>query len=168
MAIFEASPVPNQMITIGARAMIGIEPRATMNGWTTRETKREYHKDRPSTVPRMLPARKPRIVSSPVTQVSRTRLPSCHILTRKPPMALGEPNRKAACLFQAVAYSHRPRNTARIRSWHRHQVGRLPETAGRNGGGRRCSICWTIRPLSRNCRCGSCRPTSRSRQMLRT
>ena len=58
------------------------------------------------------------MVSSPVTQVSRTRLPSCHILTRKPPMALGEPNRKAACLFQAVAYSHRPRKTARIRSWH--------------------------------------------------
>ena len=41
MAIFEARPVPNQMMQIGASAMIGIDPSATMKGCTTRETKRE-------------------------------------------------------------------------------------------------------------------------------
>ena len=56
MAILEASPVPNQMITMGASAMIGIEPSAMMNGCTTRDTKREYQSERPSTVPRMLPS----------------------------------------------------------------------------------------------------------------
>ena len=67
MAIFEASPVPNQMMTIGASAMIGIEPSATMKGCTTRETKREYQSDRPSTVPSTLPTTKPSTVSRPVT-----------------------------------------------------------------------------------------------------
>ena len=32
IATFEARPVPNQMIMIGASAMIGSEPSATMNG----------------------------------------------------------------------------------------------------------------------------------------
>ena len=76
IATLEASPVPNQMITIGASAMIGIEPSAMMNGCTTRDTKREYQSSSPSTVPMTLPTTKPSIVSSPVTQVSRNRLPS--------------------------------------------------------------------------------------------
>ena len=50
IAIFDESPVPNQMIMIGARAMIGIDPSAMMNGCITRAMKREYQSDRPSTV----------------------------------------------------------------------------------------------------------------------
>ena len=67
MATFEARPVPNQMIMIGASAMIGIEPSATTKGWTTRETNREYHSRRPITVPTTLPMTKPASVSMPVT-----------------------------------------------------------------------------------------------------
>ncbi len=40
MAIFDVSPVPNQMMMIGASAMIRIEPMAMTKGSTTRETKR--------------------------------------------------------------------------------------------------------------------------------
>src|SRR5512145_1418910 len=105
MATFEASSVPNQMMTIGASAMIGIEPTPTTNGWTTRATKREYQRDRPTTVPITLPSTNPTSVSSAVTEVSRTRLPSRHIWTRNAQMADGEPKRKAESASLAVLHS---------------------------------------------------------------
>src|SRR6187402_794560 len=100
IASLDASPVPNQMITSGASATTGIEPSATMNGWTTFDTNREYHSSSPSTVPMALPSKKPSKVSMAVTLVSCNRLPSCCILTRKVQISAGDPNRKAlsACL----------------------------------------------------------------------
>ncbi len=39
IATFETNPVPNQMMTMGASAMMGIDPSAMTKGSTTRETK---------------------------------------------------------------------------------------------------------------------------------
>ena len=76
MAILEDSPVPNQMMMMGASAMMGIDPIAMTKGWTTRETNIEYHSDSPASVPTTLPSRNPSTVSRPVTPPSRSRLPS--------------------------------------------------------------------------------------------
>src|SRR5580698_10560042 len=119
MASLDASPVPNQIMTSGAKATIGMDPSATMNGCTTRETNREYQSNSPSTVPMTLPSRKPSRVSMPVTPASWTRLPSCCILTRKPHISEGEPNRKALSAWLEVAYCHTPRRAASSPNWHR-------------------------------------------------
>src|SRR5258708_16759501 len=106
IATLEASPVPNQMITIGASATIGIEPSATMKGCATRETNREYQRASPRTVPITLPSKNPSRVSSPVTPESLTRLPSLDIFTRKPHISHVEPNRNALSALFDLAYSH--------------------------------------------------------------
>ncbi len=67
IATLEISPVPNQMMMMGASAMIGIEPSAMMKGSTTRDTKREYQSESPISVPKKLPTKKPSRVSRPVT-----------------------------------------------------------------------------------------------------
>ncbi len=67
IATLEMSPVPNQMMMMGASAMIGIDPSAMTNGSTTRDTKREYQSSNPISVPKKFPMAKPSSVSSPVT-----------------------------------------------------------------------------------------------------
>src|SRR5260221_1531399 len=114
IATFEIKPVPNQMMMIGASAMMGIEPSATTKGSTTRDTNREYQSERPINVPTKLPTKKPSKVSSPVMEVSRHRLPSRTICPRKPAIADGEPNMKANARLLDVACSHNASRTTRM------------------------------------------------------
>src|SRR5258708_10752164 len=84
IATFEINPVPNQMMMIGASAMIGIEPNAITNGSTTRVTNLEYQSESPMTVPTTISTNMPSKGSESVSSPSRHRLSSPSLLPRTP------------------------------------------------------------------------------------
>src|ERR1700687_133636 len=109
-ATFETRPVPNQRITIGAKAILGTLLIATTKGSTRRATKGEYHRPKPNTDPASGPRTKPRIASKSVVQVSSSSDPLKSETENTFQMPTGEPTRKGEIIPARAPASHAARN----------------------------------------------------------